>query len=148
MIMKFTCTVEINASREKVVELFNSSENLKEWQDGFQRLTHVSGEAGMVGAKSTMYYKYGKREMELEETILVSDLPREFTGQYVHKHMTNTMQNLFEEIEEGKTRWTANLDYIKITGFMPKIIFKLFPRMARKQTQKWLDQFKAFVERS
>ena len=145
--MKFTCTVDIDLPREKVVELFMSSENKREWQDGFQNSTHLSGEPNTVGAKSLIVYQNGRRKMELEETILTIDLPNEFTGEYVHKHMSNTMQNLFTELESGGTRWTANLDYIEIKGVMARIMFRLFPGMARKYTQKWLDQFKAFAEK-
>ena len=145
--MNFTCTVDIQVPRSKVVALFEAVEHLKEWQDGFQSLTHLSGEKGKEGAKSKMVYHQKKRVIELEETILVSNFPEEFTGEYVHIHMTNTMQNIFTELDENTTRWTANIEYTKLNGFVVKVLAKLFPSMFRKQTQKWMDQFKAFAER-
>lgn len=32
-------------------------------------------------------------------------------------------------------------------GIMPKLMAKLFPGMFKKQSQKWMDQFKEFVEK-
>lgn len=146
--MKFTCSVDIKLPRTKVVALWENEDNLKEWQDGFLGFEHISGAPGEVGSKLLMKYKNGKREMELEETILVNDLPEMFTGQYVHTHMTNTMENVFTELDASNTRWTANLDYSILNGFMIRLIAKIFPGLFKKQTQKWLDQFKEFAERS
>jgi hypothetical protein len=145
--MNFTCTVDIDLSQKKVVELFKDSDNNKEWQDGFQSTELISGKLKEVRAKSLLKFKNGKRLMELQETVLVSDLPSEFTGEFVHIHMSNTMQNLFTEVDENTTRWTANIEYTKLNSLLIKIIVKFFPNMFKKQTQKWLDQFKVFAER-
>jgi uncharacterized membrane protein len=144
--MKFTCTVDINLPVNRVVELFDNVENMYKWQDGLQSFDHISGTPGEVGAKSKMVYKHKKRVLELEETILVKNLPDEFTATYEHIHMTNTMSNRFTAPSEGKTRWEANIEYTQFNGFMPKVMAKLFPGMFKKQTQKWLDQFKTFAE--
>jgi len=146
--MKFTCAVDINLSRDKVVALFKDAANNKEWQDGFQSTELIGGELGEVGAESLLKFKNGKRLMELKETILVSDLPNEFTGEFVHVHMSNTMQNLFTELNDNRTQWTANIEYTKLNSLSIKIIVKFFPKMFKKQTQKWLDQFKVFAEKN
>ena len=146
--MKFTCTVDINQSIDKVLERFQDPEGLKEWQEGFERMEHVSGEPGTQGAVAKMHYKYRGKPMEITETIHVMNLPEEMTGLYEHKHMSNMMTNRFEKIDDNATRYTADIDYIKIKAFMPKLIFKLFPSLPKKQTQKWLDNFKDYVERS
>ena len=145
--MKFTCTVDIDAPMDKTVAIFSNADHLKEWQDGFQSIEHLSGQPGQPGAKARMLYKRGKGEMELIETIHVNDLPREFSALYEHKHMVNTMTTRFTELAEGRTRLSSDVDYVKLNGFVIKIISKLFPGMAKKQVQKWLNQFKAHVER-
>lgn len=146
--MKFTCSVEINQPIEKVIELFDNPDNLKEWQDGFVSFEHLSGEQGEPGAKAKLFYKMGKREMELIETIHSKNLPHEFSGTYEHKHMVNTMTNRFTSLGSNKTKWEAELEYTKLIGFVPKVMAWLFPGMFKKQTQKWLDQFKTFAERA
>jgi len=47
---KFTCTVLIDAPREKVVRLFQDVSTFKEWQNGFVSLEHLSGTPGAPGA--------------------------------------------------------------------------------------------------
>ncbi|MBT3383399.1 MAG: SRPBCC family protein [Prolixibacteraceae bacterium] len=145
--MKFSCSVEINLPKNKVAELFNNPDNLKEWQDGFLDIEHLSGTPGTKGAKSKMIYKIGKREMILEETILVNNLPDEFTGSYEAKEMKNTMKNIFISTSENTTCWDAELEYLEFRGFMPKLMAKLMPGMFKNQTQKWLNQFKIFAEK-
>lgn len=146
--MKFKCSVDINLSREKVIELFDSAENMKYWQDGFVSFEHLSGEAGEVGAKSRIMYDMNGKEMELIETITVKNFPDEFSGTYVHKHMTNSMVNKFEWLAANKTRWTAEIEYTQLNGIMIKMMAFLMPGMFKKQTQKWLNQFKEFAEKT
>lgn len=146
--MKFTCSVDIDLPRDRVIELFDNEENLNKWQDGFVSFEHLEGEKGKVGAKSKMVYKMGKKgkTFDLIETILVSNFPEEFTGRYEHIHMSNTMQNKFTVLSENKTRWEANIDYIEMKSFMLKVMAFIMPGMFKKQTQKWLNQFKTFAE--
>lgn len=146
--MKFTCTVEIDAPIDKVIKLFEDPDSLKEWQDGFLGIEHISETEGEVGAKSKMRYKIGKREIELIETIQVYNLPEEYTAVYEAKQMVNTMSNHFTAIDDSHTKYVAHIEYTKFNGFMIKLMATLMPGMFKKQTQKWLDQFKAFVERS
>ncbi len=144
--MKFTCIVDIDLPRDKVIEIFDNPDNMKHWQDGFISFKHLSGNPGEVGAKSVVNYENRGKPFELIETILVRDLPHEFTGTYEHTSMTNTMQNLFTETDNGGTRWTAHIEYTKLKGFMLKMMVFLMPSMFKKQVQKWMDQLKAFAE--
>lgn len=144
--MKFTCTVDIDAPLDQVVELFKDTENLKAWQDGIQSFEHLSGNANEAGAKSKIVFQQGKQRIELIETIQVMDLPREKTALYEHTHMVNTMKSSFADLGSNKTRFTAEIHYTKFIGLMPKLMAWLMPGLFKKQTQKWLDQFKAFSE--
>ncbi len=144
--MKFTCSVDINAPREKVVELWQDPNNLQYWQDGFDRMEHVSGVPGEAGAISNMYYQMRGKSMQLIETIVHNNLPDSFEGQYDHESMSNTMRVHFEALDERTTRYITEIHYTQFNGFMVKMMAKLFPGMFKKQSQKWFDQFKDFVE--
>jgi len=141
--MNFTCTVDINAPIQEVVALFENPDNLHEWQDGFKSFEHISGKKGEIGAKSKLVYD----KLELIETIIRNKLPEEFKATYEHKHVVNTMSCRFTEIDSSKTRLDQEIHYTEFKGFVIKIMAKLFPSMFKNQVQKWLDQFKAFVER-
>ncbi|MDY7395253.1 SRPBCC family protein [Aureibaculum sp. 2210JD6-5] len=139
--------IDINQTLTKVAALFADSDNLKEYQDGFIRKELVSGENGEVGAVSKMYYKHGKNEMELVETITKNDLPHSFEASFHHIHMDNTMKCDFEALDDKTTRYHYEYEYTRINWFMPKLISILFPSMYRKPAEKWLRQFKEFAER-
>jgi hypothetical protein len=146
--MKFTCTVEVDISPEQAAALFTDKSTLKDWQNGFVSAEPLSGTEGAVGSKAKLTYDTGKHRMELLETVKVNDLPREFTALYEHEHMTNTMTNRFIPLAGGGTRVETDIHYIKFNGFMPKLMSFIMPGMFRKQTQKWLDEFKAFTEKN
>ena len=145
--MKFNGYVDIKKPREEVVRYFEDPQYLGEFQDGFQSKTVISGEPGKEGTKSTMMYKYGKRDMELTETILSNQLPDSFDAEYHHIHMDNFMRCKFTVLDDQTTRYSYEFEYTRINWFMPKLMAILFPGMYRKQGEKWMRQFKEFVER-
>jgi uncharacterized membrane protein len=145
--MKFTCTVIIEKPINQVVEFFINPDNLKEYQDGFLGKELVSGKPAQVGTVSKIFYQQGKRKMEITETVTSNNLPHEFSGFYHHIHMDNTMTNRFTSLSENRTQYDAEIEYTVLRGFMVKTVAFLFPRMFKKQVQKWLDQFKEFAEK-
>ena len=145
--MKFTCSVTVNKPREQVVELFSNPNYLKEYQEGFIRKQHISGNEGQTGAISKMYYKMGKGEMELTETITDNNLPDYFAAQYHHKHTDNTMLCNFKPIDNTTTQCDWEIEYTAFRGFLINVMKTLFPGMFKKQVLKWLKNFKEFVEK-
>ena len=87
--MKFTCTTEIELPINKVVEIFDDTNNLKHWQKGLVSYEHLSGTPKEPGAKSKITIHSGKNIIELIETILIRRLLGEFSALYEHKHMVN-----------------------------------------------------------
>ncbi len=145
--MKHKGFIDINAPRDKVAELFANPDYLKEYQDGFIRKEPVSGEKGATGAIAKMYYKQGNGEMELTETITANNLPESFESWYHHIHMDNTMKVKFVALNDNQTRYEYEYEYTRINWVMPRLISILFPGMFTKPAEKWLRQFKAFVEK-
>lgn len=85
--------------------------------------------------------------MELVETIDANLLPEQFEATYHHKHMDNTMKCTFIELDENRTRYNIEIVYTRIDWVMPRLMAILFPGMFRKPAQRWLDNFKALVEK-
>ena len=144
--MKYQCEVIIKAPRDRVVELFDNPDHLHEWQDGFQNFEHLSGNVGQPGAKSKMTYINNGKEMIITETISVNALPEEFSGTYEFEQGANTMSNHFYSVDASTTRYVSITEYYEINSIMMRIMIKLFPSMFKNQTQKWMNQFKEFVE--
>ena len=143
--MKYTCSTIINAPIDTVVSLWNDPQYFQEWQDGFQSITLLNGKANEIGSKSKIILKDGM-QIELIETIIINELPKEKKALYEHKHMINTQNSRFEIVDEDKTRYISEVEYIQFNGLMIKLMAKLFPGKFKNQSQKWMDQFKAFVE--
>jgi len=142
--MKYINEVVVKLPLAKVIELFDSEENLFKWQPELLRMEHISGEKGEVGAKSKLTYKMGKREIEMIETITVKNLPDEFSGIYEAKGVWNEVKNYFEAIDEDTTKWHSDCHF-EFKGFMKLMAFAM-PGSFRKQSQKYMDQFKEFAE--
>ena len=142
--MKYTCEILIDLPRKRVIELFDNPDNMIKWQEGLISFEHLSGEPGKVGAKSKMRYKMGKREIDMIETITVNKLPDEFCGTYEADKTFNELKNYFTETAEGKTKWVAVSEF-RFSGFM-KLMGWLMPGAFKKQTMKFMEAFKKFVE--
>ena len=145
--MKFQGSIDIAKPVEVVTALFANPDYLKEYQDGFIRKELVSGAPGEDGAVSKMYYRHGKHEMELTETITANRLPTTFEAFYHHKHMDNTMTCRFVPLDEGHTRYESEVEYTRIDWIMPRLVMTLFKGMHRKHARKWMENFKAFAEK-
>ncbi len=144
--MKYTCTINIDLGIDQVVKLWEDENHFAKWQDGFQSNEILQGPAGAVGSKSRIIYQQEKRKMELIETIISNTLPHEKKALYEHIHMTNTQTTRFESISENQTRYISDVEYTIFKGLIPNLMARLFPGMFRKQSQKWMRQFKEFAE--
>lgn len=143
--MKYTVETEINLPIARVVELFDDPENLKHWQPGLISFEPISGTPGQPGAKSKLKYKMGKRDIEMVETITVRNLPDEFSGTYEAKGVFNIVKNYFRPVSESKTKYISENEF-QFKGFM-KLIGFLMPGAFRKESEKYLLQFKEFAEK-
>ncbi len=143
--MKYSNEIDINLPLKRVIELFENPDNMKHWQPGLQSFEHISGARGQVGARSRLIYKMGKREIEMVETITKQNLPEVFAATYEAKGVHNMQFNKFIPVSENKTKWISETEF-KFSGFM-KLISFLMPGTLKKQSQKYLDDFKAFAEK-
>lgn len=144
--MKYTNEVTINRPIRKVIELFDDPKNIGEWQPNFVSFEHISGTAGRPGAVSHLKYKNGKHENVLVETITVRNLPHEFSGIYEMKGTACTVRNYFKEIGPDQTLYTSESEW-KFGGLI-RILAFFMGNHFKKQTQRMVDNFKAFCERS
>ncbi|MBV7268653.1 SRPBCC family protein [Winogradskyella luteola] len=143
--MKYTTEIIIEKPLEYVINKMDSTDNMKHWQEGLVSAEHISGTPGEFGAKMKLNYDFGKRKMELIETITKQNFPSEFHATYTTKGMRNIQQNYFESIEENHTRWICKNEF-QPTNFVMNAMLFLMPRAFKKQTKTYMKNFKNFVE--
>jgi len=142
--MRYECEVIIELPRERVIEVFDNPDNLPKWQEGLQVFEHFEGEEGRPGAKTRMLYDMNGREVEMIETIVVRDLPDEFTATYEAPGVWNLNVNHFYEDGPEKTRWVIDTEF-KMKGLM--MLMGVFMRgNFPKQTLQHMNDFKSFAE--
>lgn len=143
--INYTLEIDINQPRSRVAELFGEPANLGAWQPGFLSMEDLEGEPGAPGSTSRLKYAHRKREVEMTETLVVNDLPNEFTATYRARGMTMTVRNLFKEDGEGKTQWISENE-AEVSGLLMRIISMIMPGCFKKQSFKYMKNFKAFAE--
>lgn len=143
--MRYTIELDLDVPRSKVIEYFDNPDNMSKWQPDLVSFEHVSGEQGQAGAKSNLVYRMGKREIEMLETITERNLPDTFSGTYEAKGCWNEVNNRFIENGPEKTKWRVDTEF-RCSGFFMKVMSTLMPGAFRKQTSKYMKQFKAFAE--
>jgi len=143
--MKYSVEIEINKSIEKIIPLFDSVEHLDKWMEGLKSFEHLSGTPGQVGSKSKLVFQMGRRQISMIETITVKNLPHEFSGTYQADGVFNIVKNKFVKISDNKTKYISEQEF-QFKGIFMKLMGFLFPGMFKKQSMKYLTNFKNFVE--
>jgi len=143
--MKYTAEITINLPLEKVIEKMDNPQNLKHWQKGLIRYEVTEGTPGQEGAKMKLEYKMGKRDMTLIETILKRNFPEEFHATYDTKGVHNIQKNYFKAINKTNTKWISESEF-QFSGFGMKLMGWLMPGAFKKQSKKYMQDFKNFAE--
>lgn len=143
--MKYTIRIEINLPREKVVSLFLDPDKLHKWQPGFRSYERIAGEAGEVGARARLRYEMGGRDTEMIETVTEGALPEAYHAQYETDGVLNIQENYFNEIASETTEWVSVSEF-RFSGFPMKLMGWLMPGAFKKQSEKFMENFKEFAE--
>ncbi len=143
--MHYTCEITIDLPRDRMVEILDQPENMKHWQRGLVSYRQLSGQPGREGAQMELEYLMGKRRLVMVETIIKRDMPFEFHSTYDTKGVHNIQKNYFEELDDGRSRWTSESEF-QFSGLMMKFMGWLMPGAFKKQSMKYLEDFKQFAE--
>lgn len=142
--MRYTTEILINLPRSRVIELFDSSENLSRWQPGLLSLTHLEGTPGAVGARSELVYEGRKGDLVMTETIRKKQLPEQFHMSYKSRGVYNEVENWFTEKEPGLTLWRTE-NYFRFGGVM-MLMVPFMKKAFIHNTMLNMDRFKIFAE--
>lgn len=142
--MKYSVDININKPLKDVISIFENPEDMKKWMKGLISFEQIDEEYGKPGSKTLMVFEMGKRKMKMVETIIVNDLPKEFTASYNAKNVFNIVVNSFEELGPYSTRYITHQEF-HFSGFM-KIVSLIMAPAFKKQSIQYLKDFKYYVE--
>lgn len=143
--MQYTTEILIQKTISDVIRKMDSTENIKHWQEGFISAEHISGIPREFGAKTKLIFDFGNRRMELIETITKQSYPKEFHVTYNTIGIRNIQQNYFESMPNGDTKWVCKNNF-EPTTFKMNAMLLFMPRAYKKQTKRYMRNFKNFVE--
>ena len=145
--MRYQLEVEINAPRERVVELFTDADTITEWQPDLVSFEQLRGEAREPGASTKQVHRMGKSDVETVETIMVADAPEHFAALYDSDSVWNLINNRFIDVGGRSTRWILESD-CRCSSILQQIMIVLFRGSLKKQSIGMMNRFKAFAEDS
>ena len=143
--IKYTEEIEINANIDTVMALFDNPYNMKEYMDGIESYTVLSGNIREVGTKAEIIALMGESKIIMIEEIITNNLPEEKKVTYTADGVYNIVINRFLKVSETKTK-VINEQEFQFKGFM-KIMGFLMPGAFKKQSRVYLQNFKEFAEK-
>lgn len=143
--MKYKLEVSVNVPRETFIEKMDNLDNLKHWQKGLKEIVPISGVAGQEGAQTKLTYEVKNRKMEMIETIISRNLPEEFQATYDTQGVHNIQKNYFKATDQQTTTWVCEAEF-KFSSIGLKLLAFIMPKVFKKQSLKYMNDFKAFAE--
>ncbi|MBC2840025.1 SRPBCC family protein [Robiginitalea sp. SC105] len=143
--MKYTCEIAIDLPRDKMVALLDNPENMKHWQQGLKSYRVLSGVPGREGAQMELEYQMGKRHLVMVETLIKHNPPHELHTTYDTRGVHNIQKNYFEEVGENSSRWISESEF-QFSSLPLKLMGWFMPGAFKKQSMKYLEDFKRFAE--
>ncbi len=119
-------------------------EKMSDWLDGFQKIEHVSGTPGTVGAVSDVYFISDGQEMTIRETIteIVPDesISMSFTSDFMDMDYKLIMTPV-----DGKTKINSTTTAAG-NGMVSKSLIALMGNSIKKQEETNLANLKRTIE--
>lgn len=144
--MRYTTEVTLAMPRGRVIELFDSTENLCKWQVGLKSFRGISGDPGQEGSRSELVYEGRKGDLIMTETITNRNLPHEFHGVYEARGIHNELQHYFYETPGGGTLWRS-VNILRFRGLMALMAPFMKPAF-KSNTLLSMERFRSFAEKS
>ena len=147
--VKYSEEIVINANIDTVSALFDNPYNMKEYMEGIESYTVLSGNINEVGTKAEIIVNFteeGKKEYKIVmiEEILSNNLPEEKKVKYTSNGVLNIVNNKLIRVSETETKFINEQEF-EFKGYM-KVIGYFMPSAFKQQSRVYLLNFKKFVE--
>lgn len=143
--LSYTSEITINKPLDTSFSKIVNLDTMKHWQEGLISIEHISGTPRKVGSIIILNYQFGNQKMKLTESVTHRDNNASIHFNFDSKMMHNIQKNSFEAIDKRTTKWICENQFLP-RSFKARIMLFLIPKAFKKQTQKYLTNFKNYVE--
>ena len=142
----YECEIIVEKPLTETWAVLQDQEKLSEWLPGFQKMKHVSGTPGTIGAVSNVYFDNDGQNMIIKETI--TDIkPNESISMSYESDFMNMDYKLRVTSVDGKTKINS-ITTTEGNGIISKSIMALMGGSLKKQEETNLSNLKKTIEQN
>lgn len=142
--LSYECEIMVDKPLAESWAVSQDEGKMPDWLPGFQKIEHVSGSPGTVGAISDVYFITDGQEMTIRETItdIVPDesISMSFASDFMDMDYKLTMTAI-----DGKTKLSSNTTAVG-NGMVSKSLMALMGNTFKTQEETNLTNLKKTIE--
>lgn len=142
--LKYECEVIVDKSLAESWAVSQDVDKMADWLIGFQKMEHVSGTPGTVGAVSDVYFTHEGQDMTIRETI-TEIAPNESITMLFESDFMDMDYKIGMEPIDGKTKISSSTTAVG-NGSVAKSIMALMGGSIKAQEEINLANLKKTIE--
>jgi uncharacterized membrane protein len=140
--MQDVVTVEIDAPRGRVAELFADPRNNPKWMEDLKRFQLIKGKPGAPGSMYRLAQQEG--ELDFTATVIARDLPREVRLALDSSKVSVSIRTTFRN-HDGRTH-LVSAERFRFKGLFGPLLGWLAKRSIHRAHVRQMQAFKRYVE--
>lgn len=137
--------IEIEKPIDTVFSVFNNQELMKEWLTDVKSVEPINVKPGIVGSEYKMIIENEGKEMEMNEKVLAF-IPNKKVTLYLDANDMLKTDDYNFSFSNGKTTIIKEV-ICKSDSYLMSCVFPYFKGMFTEIDQKYLDDFKSYIEK-
>lgn len=146
MANNITVSVQVNATVEKVWQLFMDPDTLQHWLTGFVSIAHLKGTIGQPGSKSRLEFLENGKKIEIIETVLSVRPLQQYTFLMQHTAFSAEVEVRFNPV--GPMTEIVQSVTLAPIGFFMKLLSPFIQTAMKKRMNSEMLRLKAYIEQS
>ena len=142
--VSYKCEIMIDKPLAESWKVTQDEDKLSEWLPGLQKIEHVSGTPGTVGAVSDVYFVEDGQEMIIRETI-TDIVPEESISMSYENDFMNMDYTMVMTSADGQTKINSSTVAVG-NGMISKSLMALMGNSIKKQEETNLNNLKKAIE--
>lgn len=144
--LTYECEIMVEKPLAESWAVAQDPKKMSEWLPGFQKIEHVSGTPGTVGAVSDVYFDEGGETMTIRETITEIEPEESISMSYTSEFMDMDYKLAMSGVND-KTRINSSTT-ASGNGMMSKSIMALMGGAVKAQEETNLTNLKETIEKN